>query len=78
MSYRAGVGPGLAIALGIEEGQPRLVCDGCGRWRSVTMRSGLPYKWLLDNRKAPGWTFVPGQKRRDYCRDCKPPVKPWK
>lgn len=67
MSYRAG------IAFPGQSSEPRLVCDGCGLVRGVTKRNGLPYSWLLDRKKAPGWTVdLSGDMRKDWCAECKP------
>lgn len=62
---------------------PAIVCDGCGLRRSVTTRSGLPAKWFLDLKPAPGWAMVRredaiGLYRRDWCPRCKqsPPPEP--
>lgn len=75
MSYRCGLGPELAAVLGTDAGPPRLTCDGCGLRRPATKSNGMPYKWLLDNRKAPGWRLVKegDMPRRDYCPACTPP-----
>jgi hypothetical protein len=72
MSYRCGLDIGMAKLLGMDAGQPRLICDGCGAVRPVTKTNGMPYRWLLDNRKAPGWRMVKrvDQPRRDYCQSC--------
>lgn len=61
MSYRAGV-------MGSE---PCLVCDGCDLRRAVTNRHGLPFAWLLDRKRAPGWGFDGStDMRQDWCSDC--------
>lgn len=69
MSYRAGTF-GLE-PFGVESGPPRLICDGCGLKRSVQKPSGLPYSWLLNRKKAPGWTAdFSGDMRKDWCVRC--------
>jgi hypothetical protein len=40
MSYRCGIGEALARQLGMEAGDPRLVCDGCGA-TSTEGRAGM-------------------------------------
>lgn len=61
MSYRAGI-------FGSE---PRLICDGCGWEREVTNRNGMPFAWLLNRKRAPGWGFDgSGDMRRDWCPSC--------
>lgn len=72
MSYRAGTN-GLQ-AIGIPNGEPRIICDGCGLERSVTLKSGIPASWFLDNRAAPKWKLVRTEepfRREDYCPRCK-------
>lgn len=68
MSYRCGIGRGLE-ALGLEPGPPRITCDACGR--VLTIKQGLPPKWLLDNRAPPKWTLFRQDDgtRRDFCPD---------
>ncbi len=66
MSYRAGM-----YGFETSDRDPELVCDGCGKARPVTYRNGLPTRWLLNRKAAPGWTFD-GSKamRRDWCQSC--------
>jgi hypothetical protein len=75
MSYRCGIGEALARQLGMEAGDPRLVCDGCGATRSVYRGKGWyePAKWFLDGRHAPGWTGGRAgdeHRRLDFCAEC--------
>jgi hypothetical protein len=72
MTYRCGT-YGMDH-IGIPTGDPKLVCDGCGCMRSVTKRSGMPYAWFLNRKKAPGWKMdSSGDMRKDYCPDCEIP-----
>ena len=70
MSYRCAT-RGLTL-FGLPDGEPRLVCDGCGATRTAIKRSGMPYAWLLDNKRAPGWAFEKTSEytRRDWCAEC--------
>lgn len=71
VSYRAGIAPNMR-ALGMTPRNPDLICDGCGKVRAVTSVYGLPYSWLLDRKRAPGWTMVATDENRlDYCPRCK-------
>lgn len=68
MTYECAIGPGIP---GFPPRSGGLRCDGCGVLRSVTNRHGVPYTWLLENKRAPGWTMVRlGSKRRDLCPEC--------
>ena len=69
MSYRAGIGGGLARKFGAQPSDPYIICDGCGCTRTVYSgrNSFAPAKWLLNGRAAPGgWT---GGRRDDLTRD---------
>ncbi len=73
MSYRCGIGPGLA-ALGMEPGEPRVTCDGCGLRTGVTKASGMPYAWFLNRKGPPGWKSTrtaDGATSHDLCPRCK-------
>ena len=77
MSYRAGIGGSLAKRFGQEPTEPHIVCDICGKTRTVyaNKNSFAPGKWLLNGKKAPGgWTG--GRRggiedgRIDFCPEC--------
>lgn len=74
MSYRAGIGGGLAHALGGPR-DPHIVCDGCGVTRTIysNKRSYLPARWFLDRKPAPRWELVrvADNLDLDYCPECK-------
>ncbi len=71
MSYRAGIGPGMA-ALGLQPGEPHIVCDGCGCTHEVSTRTSIAAVWFLKDRSPPRWGGhghgTPS--RRDYCPEC--------
>ena len=69
MSYRAGT-RGLGF-IGIPDGDPRVICDGCGKAVSVVKPGAGPYAWLINRRKVPGWfKLIPrGEGRVDYCTE---------
>lgn len=75
MSYHAGVGGGMR-RFGLEPCEPHIVCDDCGRTRTVyaNKQSYQPGAWFLDGKKAPGgWTggrTKDGLRREDYCPEC--------
>ncbi len=76
MSYRCGVGPGLA-ALGLESGPPQITCDS-GGFKLVIRLGALPPKWLMNNRPAPHRALERVEDsasgilmRRDWCPTCK-------
>lgn len=71
MSYKAGVGPGLAKMFGVEPGGPRITCDGCGVVLAIS-EARLPPKWFMDGKPAPGWRMVRSEDARtDLCPRCK-------
>lgn len=76
VSYRAGIGPALATALGMDYndcGAPRIFCDDCRTARGVEKKNGEPYLWFLRGGSPPGWkTLEAGtEHRRDYCKRCR-------
>lgn len=76
MSYRAGVGPQLAVMLGVEPGGPRVKCDGCGA--VVHVRDDRPPpNWLLDGKPPKGWSSKKNEDgtRHDLCGQCRPTQK---
>lgn len=70
MTYRAGIGPGLAKAFGYEPGPPHVRCDepGCdATYEAKETRFGPP-RWLLDNKAPPRWSMRRERdKRIDLC-----------
>lgn len=82
MTYRCGLSPGLAAAMGAARSDPHVVCDGCGLVCGATRPDGRPYAWLLDGRAPRGWAMVDadgretrrrrdGEPRRDLCPRCR-------
>ncbi len=74
MSYRVGISTAVAMVMGVEPTEPCIVCDGCGRRRTVySKRGGAPAKWFIVGKPAPRWALVPmwGERGRDYCPACK-------
>jgi hypothetical protein len=72
MSYRCGTN-GLQ-PMGIADGQPRIICDGCGLEESVITQAGFPKRWFEENRPAPKWKLVRTEdpfSRVDLCPRCK-------
>jgi len=76
MTYRAGTN-GLG-AIGIPDGDPRIVCDGCGDTYAIARRgaAGAPPAWFLDGKAPPKWRTArlgadANTVRRDYCPACK-------
>ena len=67
MSYRAGIGPGM-VRLGYTPQEPHVVCDECGKRRTIQTRKSWAAQWFLDGKPPPGWkgTRKDGQ-RADYC-----------
>jgi hypothetical protein len=74
MSYRAGIGGGMA-RLGFEPRDPHIVRDGCGMVRRLDGRtSWAPPAWFLNGKPPPGWggtRSADGTARTDYCPRCK-------
>lgn len=74
MSYRCGTF-GLE-KIGIASGEPRLICDGCGVESLIVppqRMNRMPPVWFLDGKAKPGWTMEKdGDRRIDYCGECKP------
>lgn len=73
MTYRAGVGPGLARMFGVEPGGPQITCDGCGLVLRIR-EDRPPPAWFLDGKAAPRWALTrPAEDvRDDRCPRCKP------
>ncbi len=75
MTYRFGIGPGMA-GLGMGPRDPHLICDGCGETRLVVNPNSsnmMPPKWFLAGRAAPGWRMLrvyDGSKRWELCPKC--------
>ena len=73
MSYRVGIGAAWARELGVPARAAHIVCDGCGKTINACGSRGVPFKWFLSGKKAPGWS---GKKlkntawREDYCPAC--------
>jgi len=73
MSYRAGVGAGLARLLGREAAGPRIICDVCGKERVI---AGVPPTWLIEGRAVPRWKMsLDTDGRRDVCNQCNKETK---
>ena len=78
MTYRCGLGRGIAKLTGLEEGPPHIFCDDCGLKLEARTRSGGAPMWLL-NQKAPrGWLLIRHEDpttgvilREDYCPMCR-------
>lgn len=71
MTYLAGISfPG-------QERFPAIHCDGAG-CGAVIRIDGLPPKWFLDGKPKRGWTLIrePGEKRLDFCPNCRPAAHP--
>lgn len=71
MTYRCGIGPGMA-AIGLAPREPHFECDGdgCDAVRSV---GDFPPRWFLAGKPPPGWRKVPrvdSDLSDHYCRDC--------
>ena len=82
MSYRCAIGQGME-AIGVEPGEARFTCDGCGMRRPVvspTSNNLMPPKWFFAGKPPPGWRGVrmhDGSKRWDLCPRCwKAPTQP--
>lgn len=72
MSYRCGLGPGIAQAFGTEPGGPSITCDGCGLKLNIR-EDRPPPAWFLNGKAAPGWKLTRhGDVRDDRCPRCKP------
>lgn len=77
MSYRCGIGEGLAKKLGIAPGPPMITCDRCSIYLVARTKSGGPPAWLLNNRAPPGWELIRHEDptgailREDYCPACR-------
>lgn len=76
MTYRAGTGPHLARAMGVEPDEARFECDICGVHRPVvspTSNNLMPPKWFFDGKPPPGWRRVQKHdagKSFDLCPGC--------
>lgn len=70
MTYRCGIGPGIA-ALGVEPGPPRITCNLCARVLEVReVRGGAP-AWLRNGTAPKGWRLVYEDGHRiDLCPRC--------
>lgn len=75
MSYRCGLGPGMA-SIGVTPCEPHISCDGCGVQRPIVnpnARNLMPPKWFFAKRPPPGWKGLRthnGEKRWDLCPLC--------
>lgn len=82
MSYRCGTGGSVRIGdelVRLPERSACIVCDECGRERSVQTSTGLPCEWFIVGRAAPGWKMKrsdDGARRFDWCPGCKDEVTP--
>lgn len=73
MSYRAGIGLGFE-QWGLYPEEPHIICDGCGRTKSVYNKNGDVSKWFLNRKPSPGWTStrnMDGNTTTDYCPECR-------
>lgn len=72
MSYRPGMDVRTAHVLGMEAGDPRIICDGCGLVNRVSRPHGVPFAWFMNGKAPPGWRLLRnGDVRRDFCPRCK-------
>lgn len=66
MSYRAGIGYGMAL-LGLEPGPPHVFCDHDGCVARVNADGPRQPAWLRNNKPPRGWQLVRCDGvRRDY------------
>ena len=74
MSYRVGVGAGMA-RIGLMPCDPAIICDGCGLVRQVVAhRMGSAPGWFLDGKPPPRWKAgkrLENGQRQDFCPRCK-------
>lgn len=73
MTYHTGISEGFARATGLEPGELRASCDGCGMVASGVRADGSPRAWVLDGRGPPKWRTVGAgtPERRDFCPKCR-------
>lgn len=71
MSYRCGVGAGMA-KIGFAPRGPAIVCDGCGAEYKIDI-GVIPPRWFLDGKPPRGWHWAninDSVGRRILCQKC--------